>query len=129
MDDVKPVVPLTRKQTVVASVVGGGCGVAMVVVAAWLVLNVVSCVTGPKAPAPPAAAPTTSPMLTQIRGLTTDVIDVRLVDGLLMIQLAGDWSEYGATRFACETVKPIAGDQLFAIYDRFGAVIATGSRC
>jgi hypothetical protein len=70
----------------------------------------------------------------QLRSEYADVMSVRLEDNLLMIQVAGDWSDVGAVRLACETVKPLlasqgAGSQDFAIYDRRGSVIATGHRC
>jgi len=53
---------------------------------------------------------------------------------MLLVHVKGDWTDLGATRLACETVKPIltahgVGDQRFAIYLPTGELIATGSRC
>lgn len=74
------------------------------------------------------------PALQEIRQRNPDVYDTSYEDNLLIIQIGGDWSDAGATVFACEDVKPVLeshglGDTKFAIYDRNGAVIATGSRC
>jgi hypothetical protein len=72
--------------------------------------------------------------LVEIQKRNPDVFRTAFADGLLVIQIGGDWTDLGATRFACEDVKPILkahglGDQDFAIYDRFDKVIATGGRC
>jgi len=63
-----------------------------------------------------------------------DVWDGRYGDTMLLVHVKGDWTDLGATRLACETVKPIltahgVGDQRFAIYLPTGELIATGSRC
>jgi len=74
------------------------------------------------------------PSIAEIKQRNPDVYNVRFEDDFLMIQIGGDWTDLGATRFACEDVKPVLtahglGDQDFAIYDRFGKVISTGGRC
>ena len=72
--------------------------------------------------------------MAQIRTLNEDVGEVVIYDNLLMIRVGGDWNDAGATIFACEDVLPVlrahgVGDLMFAVYNRFGKVISTGSRC
>ena len=103
--------------------------IAFAVGAAWLVANVFI-----RPGSAPRSDATFGPIVAEIQRENPDVVGSQYSDNLLMIRLAGDWSDAGATRFACETVKPILaahglGDQMFALYDRHGAVIATGSRC
>jgi hypothetical protein len=71
---------------------------------------------------------------TEIQRQYSDVTELVVDDGLLMIRVQGDWSDAGAVELACSTIKPIltahgVGGQEFAIYDHKGAVIATGNRC
>lgn len=75
-----------------------------------------------------------APAIAEIKQRNPAVFETRFDDGLLMIYVGGDWSDLGATRFACEDVKPLLaahgfGGQDFAIYSRFRKVIATGGRC
>ena len=55
-------------------------------------------------------------------------------DDFLVVKVNDITTEFGATRIACEWVKPIlashgVGGVLFAIYTPAGNVLATGSRC
>ena len=106
------------------------------IAAALAMIVVVGLVVGlnwPKSAAP-AAGVSWDAVVSDIQAQYGDVLSGELEDGLLMIRVAGDWTDLGATRLACETVKPIlaahgVGGQQFAIYDRHGSVLATGSRC
>lgn len=71
---------------------------------------------------------------TEIQSQYPDVTSLTIADGLLEVRVQGDWTDAGAVQLACGTVKPIlaahgVADQQFAIYNRFGNVIATGHRC
>jgi hypothetical protein len=114
-----------------------GVGVIVVVGLAWAgnaSQQGASSQRGGSAPAQGQAQPDLASALAEVRQRVPQVYAAEVVDDLLMIRVKGDWTDLGATRLACEDVKPVlaahgVGDLMFAIYNVSGKVISTGSRC